>query len=77
MVTIQCLMTVSECRELSQMAYVKFQEIEPILKKDFADVTVKEIHVIAQTSIFDLNFTDLLFAELLKRYNDHERNNVL
>lgn len=71
MTTVQTLMTFSEMKELSQIPFKKFQEIEPILAKEFSQLTVNDFYMLGQTPIFDLAFVDLLFSELYKRYLDH------
>lgn len=73
MITIQTLMTFSEMRELSQIPHKTFVNIEPILTKEFGNVTVSDFVTIAGTNIFDSNFADLLFSELYIRFLDYKK----
>jgi hypothetical protein len=75
MITVLSLMSFSETKEMSQMPFVKFQVIEPILQKEFSTLTVNDFYLLSETPIFDLNFVDLLFSELYKRYLDHPNEN--
>ena len=72
MITIQTLMTFSEMRELSKMSHRKYEEIEPILQKEFSHLTVNDFYILCETPIFDLSFTDLLFSEMYIRYMKHK-----
>lgn len=72
MASIESLMSFSELNELSKIPYKRYQDLAPIISKPFTEVTVKEIMVLAGTSIFDHNFTDLLFQDLHKRWLDQK-----
>jgi hypothetical protein len=68
--TFMSMLTFSELRELSKIPFIKYKSIETILNKDFGDVTICDLFVISQTSIFDHNFVELLFTDLYKRYSE-------